>query len=368
VGTISFPLYLWHWPIISFATIVNDELPSRAGRAAAMIVTIPLAWMTCACLERPARFGAHRDALVAAIFFLVIATGAAGLALPAVLRPTLAPSQAALLTQLSKVGDLKSDMGAMYGEKSCMRYAREQTVEMFVRNGCVNVSRPELPTVFLIGDSHSGSLAIGLRPLMEARNVNLIQVSTAWCEPTSNDKTDVACQAINRMVYDQIGVTRPDLLIINSNWLGASAAPYYVGDVNYMDHLSSYLARVIEKGAKKVVVVGQVPTWKASLPALLIRRYVMAGRPIPARTYEGVQAESLEMDSRMKAVKFPEGVTYLSVRDALCDQAGCLTAVGPNPESDLVVWDYGHFTRRGAEFVSKRLFDGLVFAESATSR
>ena len=31
-GVISFPLYLWHWPLLSFATIIEGQVPSRPIR------------------------------------------------------------------------------------------------------------------------------------------------------------------------------------------------------------------------------------------------------------------------------------------------------------------------------------------------
>jgi hypothetical protein len=44
-GLISFPLYLWHWPILSFIRIIDDE-PSRKVRIAAVILSIVLAFFT----------------------------------------------------------------------------------------------------------------------------------------------------------------------------------------------------------------------------------------------------------------------------------------------------------------------------------
>ena len=56
-GLISFPLYLWHWPILSFARIVESEVPSRNIRIAAVVLSIALAWLTYKLVERPIRFG-----------------------------------------------------------------------------------------------------------------------------------------------------------------------------------------------------------------------------------------------------------------------------------------------------------------------
>ena len=58
-GLISFPLYLWHWPMLSFARIIEGELPSRSIRIAVVIFSIVLAWVTYILVERPLRFGKH---------------------------------------------------------------------------------------------------------------------------------------------------------------------------------------------------------------------------------------------------------------------------------------------------------------------
>lgn len=56
-GLISFPLYLWHWPILSFARIIEGGVPSRDIRIAAVSLAIFLAWMTFEFIEKPVRFG-----------------------------------------------------------------------------------------------------------------------------------------------------------------------------------------------------------------------------------------------------------------------------------------------------------------------
>jgi hypothetical protein len=56
-GLISFPLYLWHWPILSFARIVEGEVPNSSIRIAAIVISIALAWLTYKLIECPIRFG-----------------------------------------------------------------------------------------------------------------------------------------------------------------------------------------------------------------------------------------------------------------------------------------------------------------------
>jgi peptidoglycan/LPS O-acetylase OafA/YrhL len=78
-GLISFPLYLWHWPILSFARIIEGEVPSRNLRIAAVILSIALSWLTYKFVERPLRFGKYGKAKVALLFGLMTIVGYIGL-------------------------------------------------------------------------------------------------------------------------------------------------------------------------------------------------------------------------------------------------------------------------------------------------
>ncbi|KGS74760.1 acyltransferase family protein [Burkholderia pseudomallei MSHR7500] len=57
LGKISYALYLWHWPLLSFAFIVAGRTPSSAMRGALLVIAVALAWLTTAIIERPIRFG-----------------------------------------------------------------------------------------------------------------------------------------------------------------------------------------------------------------------------------------------------------------------------------------------------------------------
>ena len=78
-GLISFPLYLWHWPLLSFARIVENGVPARSIRILAVLLSIALAWLTMKLVEKPFRFGERRARLkVATLCGLMIAIGFGG--------------------------------------------------------------------------------------------------------------------------------------------------------------------------------------------------------------------------------------------------------------------------------------------------
>lgn len=68
-GLISFPLYLWHWPILSFARILEGGVPDRSIRIAAVVISILLAWVTVKLIEKPFRFSRKSESIK--LYFLL---------------------------------------------------------------------------------------------------------------------------------------------------------------------------------------------------------------------------------------------------------------------------------------------------------
>jgi peptidoglycan/LPS O-acetylase OafA/YrhL len=55
VGLISYPLYLWDWPLLSLAQIIESDVPIVGIRVGVVVVSFVLASLTFICLERPLR-------------------------------------------------------------------------------------------------------------------------------------------------------------------------------------------------------------------------------------------------------------------------------------------------------------------------
>jgi len=73
-GLISYPLYLWHWPLLSFARISEGGMPSRNIRISIVLISIILAWITYKYIEKPLRISkiTKTKILTLVIFLLVI--------------------------------------------------------------------------------------------------------------------------------------------------------------------------------------------------------------------------------------------------------------------------------------------------------
>jgi peptidoglycan/LPS O-acetylase OafA/YrhL len=77
-GLISYPLYLWHWPLLAYARVVAGDTPVRSVRMAAVLLAIALAWLTYRWLEKPLRRRAGASVVtgLAAAMLALVALGA----------------------------------------------------------------------------------------------------------------------------------------------------------------------------------------------------------------------------------------------------------------------------------------------------
>lgn len=77
-GLISFPLYLWHWPLLSFARIIEAEPLSMKACWVIVMLSILLAWATYVLVEKPVRYGTRGALKVAALMGAMLAIGFGG--------------------------------------------------------------------------------------------------------------------------------------------------------------------------------------------------------------------------------------------------------------------------------------------------
>ena len=72
-GLISFPLYLWHWPLLVFSklSISGGTFDPRTAKILAVIASIILAWLTYKLLETPVRFGKNSKTKISILIVLI---------------------------------------------------------------------------------------------------------------------------------------------------------------------------------------------------------------------------------------------------------------------------------------------------------
>jgi len=178
IGLISYPLYLWHWPLLSFARILSGEEPTRPLRVLVVAVSTALAFLTYHFVEKPIRFGRLRHKTFGPISASMATLCAAMLAIGFLGYGGFAskgfPSRAAASPIELRVGDIGPSPYFHYLKQRyypCPAAIASRSLEFEGIVRCFQ-SRPNQPVDFaLIGDSHAEQLFLGLAEKLPSRNI-----------------------------------------------------------------------------------------------------------------------------------------------------------------------------------------------------
>jgi peptidoglycan/LPS O-acetylase OafA/YrhL len=346
IGGISYPLYLWHWPLIVFCRLLNPG--ARAiEMAVPLAVSLALAWLTKTLVEDPVRFGElgptsfQRPNLRLVIAGLV---GAAGLGSVAVategLPSRIPPKLQAIATWSERNPDADWRPGRCYQPP--------ETVVEFASE-CTPAKRPGVQLVLLLGDSHAAQLYPGLINVQSTHSFEIVQWTAAGCPPTTMRliAESPTCSARRATAFNRLMHLNPDIILLAGAWelymeKGESEADIVRSMGETIDQLKL-------DGDKEIVVFGPGPTWNTSLASDLFRFMVMRRlNEIPERYGHTFEA-AWHLDAAMADEAHALGVHYVSVLNYFCNKSGCRT-VGDRtiPKPDLLYFDSNHLTISGS--------------------
>ncbi len=341
-GTISYSLYLWHWPLFVFARFTMDGLTlSGFDKLVLFAGAVAISYASWRFIEEPFRrrawAGGRRSiALVAASASACLITAStAGL--------MIQTPQSEMDQRLAKLDAFNSFDQSAYRGGQCFRFDGRP----FDPERCLQPASGKL-NVLLWGDSHAAHYYPGLSEMAKRERFNLMQATQAGCTPTFQPRPNagVWCRNFAATVVPWLDSHTPDVVIISGDWLGDVHSSRFDSMV---ENIKATAATLISRGSQ-VIVVGPAVQFKTGLPSMIIRA-----------TSKGVVPESADMirpdifagDAKMKAA-LPnyEGFTYISVVDDVCPAGTCPITV---EDGTPLVWDYGHLTVEGSRYIVARL-------------
>jgi peptidoglycan/LPS O-acetylase OafA/YrhL len=340
-GLISFPLYLWHWPLLSFARIVESETPSREIRIATVLISIVLAWLTYWLIEKPIRFGGSgkvKTIILAGLMFVICSTGYVcfkfdgfGFRLPPIVQE---------LTQF------KYNASEAWRSDTCFLNP-EQKYSAFDK--CLTEQVTNNPSLLLWGDSSAAHLYAGYKYSF-GDQYKIIQRTASACPPILNVEMlnmpwgeRPNCKKINDHIFEFIKQEKPNRIVLAAMWT--------MYDWNQIEITVSQLKKI---GITNVDIIGPVPQWTDSLPRLLYEQYKSdIFHRIPYRSKFGVSPNVTELDPLLSDLAGKLGVNYISPRKILCNNLGCITRFGETGDT-LEAFDSVHMTKIASQYLVSR--------------
>jgi peptidoglycan/LPS O-acetylase OafA/YrhL len=341
-GQISYSLYLWHWPLFTFARFSRTSLVLDAiDKLALFALTVMISYLSWRFIEQPFRERKLAPTRAAAFRIAGLATVVllAGSAFGIVLSRTPSGADRAALQlesysaynyqPLYRFGSCFAPERGVFGE-SCLALATGKT------------------NWLLWGDSLAAHYFHGLRKATDPQTVNIVQATQAACMPTLNAAAqgNASCRRFAAQMDDFFGGRKPDLVIMSADWLEYARPPRFDGMIA---DLKQTISRLNELGMA-VVLLGPAVQFRERLPSMLMRAQL---RQIEARPEDFVLPDIFALDRSMKtALPAQAKFSYVSVVDAICPARQCpLTVDGGIPLS----WDHAHLTAEGAAYVMERL-------------
>ena len=368
-GQISYPLYLWHWPLLSLAHDLRGDILPLWLTLGLLALAVLLAFLTFRVIERP----------IAALYKIsrwkVVAPLLAGLALAGLLGSytrqsnglpgRFAPEVAAAFNFTDEGGahDLKG-LNRCAEERLFSRddleAERARAPHFFVERNCLAIEHPGKPIVALIGDSHAMHFLMGLESLYGDR-INLVTLGALGCAPlitTTQWRSGFAvtdrCKAISEEVVRRLVALKPDAVVLSADFAQFEHLNYRLYPLFLSDFDANIAALRAAGVAAPILVMGQVPTWTQWMPARIARELLAKQQPAEfSRAF--LNGETVETERRLAAHKWPAGVIYISQFAKLCDARGCRRLVGTQLPDDMITMDSGHYTPRGSILAVKTI-------------
>ena len=311
-GLISFPLYLWHWSLLSFLRIVEGTEVAQWKRGVAIAVAIVLAWMTYMLVERPVREGPRGKTtplLLAGLMSVVGLVGSYGYFANGFEGRADTPRA----VNAGEIGhfsffehirkrfypcapmDIQEDAGDWNGFVRCF-----QSKDGYIRN------------VAIIGDSHAEHLFPGLAARLPESNVVFYGKDVL---------PFVSKKKFERIFEAVLGDKNITTVLISANW---SAKLKDYTDDEWMDELAKTFVRLTGAG-KLVYLTDDVPAF-----SFTPQRCKYDGRL-------GLENRCAEPDRRTNASYLPffetlateygsGNVSVIKTYDLFCRQGSCSMA------------------------------------------
>jgi peptidoglycan/LPS O-acetylase OafA/YrhL len=321
-GLISYPLYLWHWPILVLAAAVKFMPLTPLERGLAIAISYGLATITFILVERPLRSGRPTRRQVVSLASCAAAIAVTGII---IVRAdgfeNRFPSEVRLTTP---------DHPEAWRSNECLL---DLTSQSNFAEGCAEQARP---LVVVWGDSTAAALMPGLRRLQAKEGFGITQLTANSCQPLLGRGVSTVCQMNNQRVRKLIEASRPNVIVLHG--FGPLDDATKEGWSNTLAALKGIVPRV--------VIIGPVPLWKRGLPEQSLSYYITHRSYLPQRSNTLVY--NLWNDEIARNFFESHGANYVSAWSRFCNTDGCLTKID---DRTLSAVDEVHLSERGSVFL-----------------
>jgi peptidoglycan/LPS O-acetylase OafA/YrhL len=341
-GRISYSLYLWHWPLFTFARFSKTSLTlTPFDKIALFALTVAISYLSWRFVEQPFRRGPLAPTRRAAFRIAGVSTAVLLAASFAGMVFSNSATEADRTAQRLEAYDT-------YAFQPLYRYGA-----CFVQNfaafddKCLAMAAGKR-NVLLWGDSLAAHYFHGFEKTLDPQATNILQATQAACMPTlaSASQGLATCRQFAARMETFFADNKPDLIVLSADWAEYARGSRFDGMIA---DLRQTIARLNAAGVH-VVLLGPPVQFRSRLPSMLMRAEL---RHAELRADDFVLPDIFALDARMReALPSRDRFSYVSVVNAICPARQCPLTVG---EDIPLAWDHAHLTAEGSEYVVDRI-------------
>jgi len=360
-GLISYPLYLWHWPLLVLAkrSLLRELGPFET--TAVYAVAAGLAALTWHFVEKPFR-DRTRGVPTAQVLTFAVAAGSVALATGLVLRGS-GGLLASPPPDVARILDAAKDYAPAVS--ACHNWNRRSQEKL---PACTlgDTSRPEFESA-LWGDSQAGSLAQAVDSVGKSAGIKVLQLTADNCPPllqtqviSSRELTD--CESRNDIALELIDARHISHVLMVGQWFQYTSGdewdialrPARAGRAHesapqvFAEALVETVHRLRDAGIE-VTLVGPVPYVGWNVPAVLATRLWRHWPQPTGPTRAEVLNSQRDVFALLSSLEH-EGVAVLYPHESLCPSTCMIELNGV-----VLYSDQEHLTTRGAELLRPAL-------------
>lgn len=341
IGLLSYPLYLWHWPLLTLGrmTLLGMDYP-RLTALGMVVLSLLLSALTYRYIEKPLRYGVKwkLHSVVKCLLGAMIFVGAMGAVTsfqkgwssryPLAIRPFL---------------DYQFDYQESFRNHRCLLAGSERDFA----SECTAVDAG-MPMVMIWGDSHGAMLYRALDEAARKEGVSVAQLTSSSCPPILNfDKGDrPLCRPINEDIFKKIVQLKPHTLVLAHDW------PQSLSE-HALEKLPATIQKLRMAGVQRIVLMGPVPHWGRALPTVIVQHVHSKNLDAPPERILSELQPTLEMfDAQLSGVAKELSLEYISPMRDFCNAEGCMISLGQ--PSEPTAFDDAHLTGIAARYVVQK--------------
>jgi hypothetical protein len=347
VGIISYPLYLWHWPLLSFATILGSGIVPVEVRAAAVVLSFALAFLVFRFVELPIR-SRPPVRLSGALAAGLGALGIAGLV---------------IFTAAGIRDRYGHDVRALQTASRVNHYCLQTFADREHFNYCKSTS-PARPEVIFLGDSRAQAVYEGMVSLADSR-YSMMLLARGGCPPMLNvrtkerDKHQASCDETWSAFVKHVRALAPRLVVIvggGSDHVGEQSArdagrPAIAGadELAFEEGLSDLIAAL--QASTRVIYVRETPAFDTAPSCFLRPIRVPWGACAPVMARATIERRLAAYNRAVDEIEtqFP-ALTVVDSIPALCGSKYCAQKLH---SGEILYRDPLHLTAAGARHLDK---------------